>query len=153
MASRTSYPATESAGDILTTTNFDKLPGGCIGYITKTSTQTGITSETSLTTLTVSVTVNTSRLIRVEGFVVVQQLTSAGTSSLRIKESATQLQQSNIDLNASSTGYLYVVTVLSPSSGAHTYNLTLQTTAGTTGTACSATLPGHIIVTDVGPAF
>lgn len=153
MASRTSYPATESAGDVLTTTNFNKLPGGCIGYIFKTSAQTGISSETDLTTLTVTVTVNTSRLIRVEGWVAVQQITSAGTPSLRLKESSTQLQQANVALNASDTGYLYVVTVLSPSSGSHTYKLTLSTTTATVNTVCSSTFPGILMVTDIGPSF
>lgn len=153
MASRTGYVATESAGDVLTTTNFDKLPGGIIGYITRTTAQTGVSGEADLTGLTVTVTVNTSRLIKVEGWIAVQQITSASTPIMRIKESTTQLQQTNLDINASSTGFLYGVTILSPSSGSHTYKLTLATGAGTVNTVHSSTIPGILIVTDAGPAF
>ena len=64
MASRTAkeWAALEEA----TATNMNKMAGGWIGYSSNSSDQTGITTATDLTSITVDVTVNTSRLIRVD---------------------------------------------------------------------------------------
>lgn len=155
MASRTAYPATESAGDILTTTNFDKLPGGLIGYATATSNQTGITTITDLTSLSVTVTVNTSRLIKVVGSTVLQQATGAGTGSFFIRESSTTLQTRTyyLAVNAATTHGHAEVLIAAPSSGSHTYKLSLSVDANTIGSLASSTQPAFIAVYDLGPSF
>lgn len=154
MASRTGYVATESALDVLTTTNFNKMPNGLIGYATTTSTQTGISSVTDLTSLSVTVTANTSRLFKITAYVVVFQQTSTGTVTLSIKESATTLGAGQKAVVASNAAIMHVTTlVTAPSAGSHTYKLTLATSAGTVDTSSSAAQPAWIMVEDVGPSF
>ncbi len=154
MAVRTAYVATESAGDVLTAANFNKLPGGLIGYAVVTSTQTGISTVTDLTSLTVTVTVNTSRIVMIDALVVVLQQSVGGTPSVSIYEGATQLGSAGGTHTASATFATYrPMCIISPSSGAHTYKLRASTSAGTVDTSASATQPATLAVYDFGPAF
>jgi len=153
MASRIGYVGTESAGDILTTTNFNKLPNGLIGYATATANQTGISSATDLTNLSVTVTVNTSRIIVIRANLFVLQNTSTANVTLAIKESTTQLVQVNQNVVVSTYGQLTPSVILTPSAGSHTYKLTLSTSAGTVDLQAAATYPASIQVYDEGPSF
>ncbi len=153
MAVRTAYVATEVAGDILTASNFDKLPGGLIGYSNVTSSQTGITTITDLTSLSVAVTVNTSRIIKIEGFANYSQVTTGGVSNLVIRESSTTLGNAALNIGASGNAGMFVAVIISPTTGAHTYKLSASTNLGTVGTSASATQPAYIAVYDLGPAF
>ncbi len=153
MAVRTAYVATESAGDVLTAANFNKMPGGCIGYANVTANQTGISALADLTGLTVTVTVNTSRLIMVQGLGVFLQQTGVGTASMAINEGATQLVNAGASLVISGFGTFTPFVILSPSSGAHTYKLRATTSSNTVDLQASATAPATIAVYDMGPAF
>ena len=66
MAVRTAYDAV--AGSTLTAANLDRYPGGWIGYAEATTGQTGISGAADLTSLSVTVTVGTSRRILAEGY-------------------------------------------------------------------------------------
>ena len=153
MTVRTAYVATESAGDVLTATNFNRLPGGWIGYVQVTASQTGITTETDLTGLSVAVTVNTNRRLRIVGFVGRLAQSAADTAFLlRIKEGATQLALTYG--NASSTNGVTngnVSCVLTPTSGSHTYKMSLESTTST-NIEPTATNPAYLLVEDIGPA-
>jgi len=155
MASRTGYVATESSGDVLTTTNFDKLPNGLIGYATVTSAQTGISTITDLTSVAVTVTVNTSRILVVHGVVPIQQITSPGTAALTIREGSTTLNSFPLVMSsASDTGSISGFVILTGvGAGSHTYKLSLSTSAGTVNTNPASTAPVQIGVFDMGPNF
>lgn len=62
MAVRTAYAPV--AGTVITAANHAKFPGGWIGYVEVTASQTGITTEVDVTSLTLTPTVGTSRRIR-----------------------------------------------------------------------------------------
>lgn len=155
MATRTGYVGTESVGDILTVANFNKLPGGLIGYANVTSTQSTITSAVDLTSFTLTVTVGTSRIIRVAWHVPVQQGTNNDGFIVTLLESSTQLGSGAQTMTSNAVGVTidgYVI--LSPSAGSHTYKLQgAQLVGGTCATTCSATNPGSLIVEDLGVAF
>lgn len=155
MPVRTAYVGTEAVGDVLTKANFDKLPGGWIGYAEVTANQTTITTETSLTGLTVTVTVNTSRRIRIGARANILSTVADDRFSLRIKESATVLNTGEGVLRLASVDQtFYTEWIGTPSAGVHTYNLTLQRLNGTGSGSliAGATFPAHILVEDIGPA-
>lgn len=154
MPVRTAYVGTEAVGDVLTKANFDKLPGGWIGYAESSSTQTGITTEVDVTGCSVTVTVNANRRIRITGRV------NTGASSVNdvnvyilIKESTTEVGR--IAGMHSLTGReltLYGSCVLTPTPGAHTYKLTIQATGGSVATQNITNALNFILVEDLGPA-
>lgn len=154
MTVRTAYPATESAGDVLTTTNFDRLPGGWIGYAETTSAQSGITTVTDLTGLTVTVTVNTSRRIRITGQADITRTVSTDLVIGRVKEGSTNLGifYSAATIGTFNTGQAGCV--IAPTAGSHTYKLTLERSSGTgtCGVQAAAGEPNWILVEDLGPA-
>lgn len=154
MAVRTAYVGTQSAGDVLTSANFSKLPGGCIGYASVTTAQAGIgAAMTDLTSLSVAVTVNTSRLIRIQAFGIFQQQTSSGNQSVAIREGSTGLAQANGTVGAGAYFSPHVMAILSPTGGAHTYKVSASTDTATLNTIAGATFPLFIAVFDDGPAF
>ncbi len=153
MAVRTAYVGTEAAGDVLTAANFNKLPGGLIGYAIVTANQTGISTATNLTSLTVTVTVNTSRIIMIDAIGVMGQNSSTGLGNLTIYEGATQLANSVCTMTAAGFWTGRPLCVLSATSGAHTYNLKASTNAGTIDLIASATQPATLTVYDMGPNF
>lgn len=63
MPTRDSYAADPAAGDVLTATNFKKLPGGWIGYVENTADQT-TSGTTPLTISTLSTPVDATRRLR-----------------------------------------------------------------------------------------
>ncbi len=157
MAVRTAYVATESIGDVLTKANFDKLPGGSIGYAQVTANQTGIVQgvTTDLTNLTVTVTVNTSRRIRIYAKVDGTSGTAGDLLELLIREGSTTLQTRSFT-HLSGTNYSPLETFidLSPTAASHTYKLSLLCTGtGAATIQASATRVAFIQVDDVGPAF
>lgn len=130
----------------------DNVAGGTLGYAQVTANQTGITSVTDLTGLSVSVTVGAGRRIRISGMAKVSNDTLGGRTAGRIQEGGTVLTDF-VDFyapaaNASAVGYGSVV--LTPSAGSHTYKLALQ---GVTGTASMSAGPSNIafiLVEDIG---
>lgn len=152
MSVRTAYAGTVADGDVYTASNHSRMPGGWIGYAEVTANQTGITAETDLTGLTVTVTVNTSRRIMVSAFVQVTRTVADGSTNLFIKEGAAHLQEADPD--AETLWPVAVSVVLTPSAGSHTYKLALArgTGTGTVGITADTGRPNYIYVTDVGPA-
>lgn len=153
MTVRTAYAGTPVALAVLTAANFNKLPGGWIGHTDVTATQTGITSTVALTGLTVTVTVGTSRRIKVSGSFYMLSNVANDVFSGIINEGATVLQQGPVQVDANPR----TVTpwcVLTPSAGTHTYFLSMGRAVGTgSGTlAASAASPCSILVEDMGPA-
>jgi len=125
------------------------------GYATATANQTGITTQTALTDLTVDVVVTQpNRVLHIVG-----QVQALATTSADIVIGS--VQQDGVDVGrygrfraaAASDSQLLSgyarVEGLDP--GGYTFRLTLQRTGGGTVTASNATTPGLIDVVDAGP--
>jgi hypothetical protein len=152
MAVRTAYAPV--AGTAITAANHAKFPGGWIGYAETTTAQTGIAAgPTDLTSLSVTVTVGTSRRITIQGSTGIQQITSTGLGDLQIRNgSGTVLNRARVSTTATSIGQLECTSVQTPSSGSNTYKLSLGTSAGTIDTVAASTNPAFILVQDIGPS-
>lgn len=152
MPVRTGYPGTHNAGDVLTSANFTKLPGGWIGYAEVTANQTGITTVTDLTGLSVAVTAGTNRRLKITGSIRVTRTVADGYTTLYIRESSTNL---NFGVTLSTLDFFCVaMAVITPTAGSHTYKLSLERTTGTgtVGIAAAAANPNFILVEDIGPS-
>jgi hypothetical protein len=155
MATRTSYVGTESTGDTLTTTNFDKLPGGWIGSAQATSDQGSVTTEVDVTSCSVTVTAGTSRRLRISGHIRIQSDVADDRAILQIYRGATQIQGATVTmLRTNTTESIEVFVDDTPSSGSNTYKLTVQrgSGSGTLTVKASSVSPSIIMVEDVGPA-
>lgn len=160
MATWTTPKQTWVGDDVVAASNMNDIGGdlqflydwtGALGYAEVTANQTGITTETDLTSLSVTVTVPSGgRRIKITGYVQAHSTVTSDIYRLRIKESTTVLQdcqfgpQGSTSFNA--TGVC--MGVFTPSSGSHTYKLSLARDAGT-GTvnlAASSTNPCYILV-------
>lgn len=152
MPVRTAYAGAAVSGEVLTAANVNKIPGGWIGYATNTAAQTGVgTTATDLTNLTVTVTVDTSRRIRITGYVPIQQRTSAALSEVDIHEGATRLARHFASVAADQFDTMTPSVILTPTAGSHTYNLKMVTSAGTVDTVYGTDTIAFILVEDLGP--
>lgn len=128
--------------------------GGTLGYAQITSNITGISTETDLTGLSVTVTVGTGRRIRVSAFAPHARTVADGVTRLRIKESTTTLTMADGHVRAAGEGQipLQAAVILTPSAGSHTYKLSLARDSGTGTVGCTAlsTNPAFILVEDIG---
>ncbi len=137
---------------IVTATDMNGLPGGVLGYAQVTSNQASISTVTDLTGLSVTVDVPANRRVRVTGRGGISQQSADGTHRGRIQESTTVLQDwAWGDLVNGTRTHQQGSVVLTPSSGSHTYKLTLDTSAGTCTLVAAADRPAFILVEDLGP--
>lgn len=152
MPVRTAYVGTEAVGDVLTKANFDKLPGGWIGYAEAVANQGAITAEVDLTSLTVTVTVNTSRRLRISALGLLQSTVASDVVRIFIYEDGASIQLA--DEHAGGQTTVTPSVIRTPTAGSHTYKLRGQRAVGT-GTVtllASASNPAYILVEDIGPA-
>lgn len=166
MATRTTNPGTADPGEVATSAFANSLPGGWLAYVEKTSNQSfqdqsSGGTETDVSGLSATVTVNTNRRIRITGSATVQLDDPTGIMLAygRIMEGASPLGHwCKVGLaNASLTDDAEVKAegsvVLTPSAGAHTYKLTMLASGGTDLIiAASATDAAWMLIEDVGPA-
>lgn len=154
MPVRTAYVGTEAVGDVLTKANFDKLPGGWIGYAESTSTQAGVGAEVDVTGCSVTVTVNSTRRIRITGRVGCGSVSAADTGVfVLIKDGSTEVGRGAITISNTAREHTCLAEcVLTPAGGSKTYKLTLQAIGGTVATVSLGSAPNFILVEDIGPA-
>jgi hypothetical protein len=155
VATKTAFPGTTSSGDVLHSADITKLPGGWIGYVEKTVNQTGISGITDITSLSVTVTVNTTRTILITGHFGAFDVTSNCYVKGYIREGSTTLGVFVDDnLLAGQRGSGEGSVWLQPTAGSHTYFLSMSASAGTVDLDCTANDPGSsfILVQDLGPA-
>lgn len=131
--------------------------GRFLGYAQVTSGQSGITSVTDLTSLSVAVNVEAGRRLRITGHGQLGVTASAATSAVgTVREGSTELGRFGSVINETANAISQMTegsVVVTPSAGAHTYKLSLERGAGS-GTAslvASATNPAFILVMDIGP--
>lgn len=124
-----------------------------LGYAQAVASQTGLDSSTyhDLTSLSIAVTVGASRRIRIHGHTIIGSLSAyPNTVILAIREGATVLQQGQRRLFDAGQDSLDTFVVLTPSTGAHTYKLSMTVTGGTVSSEAGATFPAFILVEDIG---
>lgn len=129
------------------------VTGTTLGYAEVTANQAGITTETDLTGLSVTITVPEGRRIRISGKIAVNGSAASSTPNLRIKEGSTVLIDSQWQ-NSLTAGFgmtLPISVVISPSAGMHTYKLALVLAAGSGSLTmvAGAVTPAFILVEDI----
>lgn len=141
------------AADGVLQTQITALPKGRVGSGTATAAQTGITTGSDLTNLSVTFTATAGRRYRVSASVRLLQNTSAATATLRLLDAGgTQLDAWQATFAASDRHTGFILYESTPSAGSVTYKLNATTSAGTLDVAASATAPAKIIVEDIGLA-
>lgn len=153
MAVRTTPVGTAVGGAQAAAATMNGAAGGWIGYAEVTADQAGITVEVDLTGLTVTVTVGTSRRIKITAAVYPVSTVANDIVTVKIAESATILQTRSVSLPVSgANGELTAICVLTPSVGAHTYKLRMVRVTGSVTSSAGATFPAFLLVEDLGPA-
>jgi hypothetical protein len=131
------------------------LPRGVLAYAEVTATQSGITAETDLTGLSVTVTVPANRRIRITGRGWMGTDATGGRFIVDIKEGTAYIGEVGDVTFAASTGTsIYGATVVIPSAGSHTYLLRMRRIGGSAvgQFAPNVNQPGYILVEDIGAA-
>jgi hypothetical protein len=154
VATRTAYDAV--SGTVLTAANLDKHAGGWIGYNEVTTSQTPFTTITDATSLSLTVTVNSSRKVRISGYVGFTSSTATDVCTLQITDGSNNvLQVCNVLMGMTTIqqAIAYAAVVLNPSSGSNTWKLRIaRTGAGTATMVAASTNPCWILVEDIGPS-
>jgi len=147
----------QTAGDVLTAANVNLLPRGRIAYAQATANQTGVTTVTDATSLTVTFTAVSGRNYRTTVFV---ELGSTVAGDLLIAYITTGANVALVrgavvapDLSGGSS-YSPVMFAYNSSalSGSTTHKVRIERNAGTgtMGIGASATSPAFIMVEDLG---
>lgn len=125
---------------------------GNLGFSAITDTNILTTATTDIGGGSVAVTVGVGRRIKITGFLFVQPGAGAGRIELLIRESTTQLANTFTNVPASSDIVTAIVqVVLTPSTGSHTYKLSVKNNTANTITAGQVSdAPGFILVEDIG---
>lgn len=119
---------------------------------------TGVTLEAALPGLSVNVAVPSGRNVKLRGEVYLQNtgaVNAAAGARLFIKEGATYLQQADLRLTATNVPEKFIAeTIVSPSAGAHTYNLSVDNGGGGAITARAGTgFPAILYAEDITPSM
>lgn len=138
-----------TAGEILTAGECNNFPRGVMQFIQHVA-NVGFTTETTILTAP-AFTAAFDRYYRITYFEPSLANTAIGTTTLKIKQGATILQQGIVANVAATTGYAGTISVVETfSAGSVTITATAQSSA--TGSAqASATQPGYLLIEDIGP--
>jgi len=153
MATRTGYVGTQSAGDVLTSANFSKLPGGWVAEVVQSADHTGITTTSDITGASVTVTLVSGRKYRISYCGSIVATASGGSVGLDLYDSTTKLQISRV----TTTGNVETAAAYHTMDGdgaSHTLKLKLDVISAGTYTVYSTAASGYttrILVEDIGP--
>ena len=147
------------AGDVLSAANLNLLPGGKMGYAERTTDQTGITSVTDITSLTVTWTAVAARRYRTSVYLNLESSVAADIMEATITDgSSSQKALGVVVMSALTAENDYMTIVVSTTetglSGSTTRKVRARRRSGTGSVAlrAGATYPAHILVEDIGPA-
>lgn len=145
---------TFTAGNVLTAAQMNRLPWGIMGYASATANQSGITTATDVTGLSITFTANSTRYYKTTFYTFsALQNTAAGYPEIRITDGSNVQKQSGvIYLGAGEQAPMFVSVVETGLSGSTTRKARAVTTAGTLLLAASSTSPMFIVVEDIGQA-
>lgn len=153
-------PSTVATGDVLTASTWNQdvvantiaLPRGIMGYASATANQSGITTATDVTGLSVTFTANSTRYYRTTVYIYSSvQNTAGGFPEVRITDgSNVQKQTCVFQLDAGGQAPFHFSVVETGLSGSTTRKARALTTAGTLLLAAASTGPMFIVVEDIG---
>lgn len=129
------------------------LSSSTIGYAQITANQTGITTITDITSLTVTFTAVAGRRYRISASAFLLSTVAGDVSSLVIADGAgTQLNSSQIDLRITDNIRGHISHVVVPGAGSKTYKLRASRVSGSGNITVSAgaSYPAYILVEDIG---
>lgn len=132
------------------------ISGGWIGHAAKTATQSPITTEVTLTSMTQAVTVNPGRRLLIMFTGSVQMTAADGAAVYRIKEDGNAVGDPyavpapQVAGGSSECG-VTIFRVTAPSAGVHTYTVTLARSAGS-GSLAETSTSATLLILDIGPA-
>ena len=143
------------AGEIVTANKMNQIPKGVLGYAFRTSNISGLSGgPVDLTDLSVQVTVQADRVIRVIGYVWAWSGPTAGEEAdFSVREGNNRLHAKR--LVAAATGRVEggaVQALIRPSAGTHTYKLSFERLSGSSNWTLNASsqAPAYILVEDLG---
>jgi len=143
------------AGEIVTANKMNQIPKGVLGYAFRTSNISGLSGgPVDLPNLSVQVTVQTGRLIRVVGYVRAWTAPAQGNeANLFVREGNNSLGLKRVIAvtnNRAEGGA--VEALIRPSAGTHTYKLSFEQVSGTGNweVHASGAMPAYILVEDLG---
>ena len=147
-------PNTTFTSSTLASSQMNRLPWGIIATASKTSSQTGITTVTDITSLTVTFTAVSTRYYRTTIWSLVKQNTSAGAPVIQITDgSNVQKTEGDFYIGAAGQfGTLCVQCVETGLTGSTTRKGRAVTASGTMDVVASSTFPAFILVEDLGQA-
>lgn len=145
----------DAKGRITTATTAAISTLGTLGYAETTSLSQAYTTIANVTGLTTTVTVPAGARIRISGCLGCTAADTTGLSTLYIRESTTKLATVVFYMTptdgAGGSSANHISAVITPSTGSHTYVLSIERT---TGTSCVATTsiitPAYILVENIG---
>jgi hypothetical protein len=155
---RTTPGGTQVTGTPIPVSFGNGVAGGWIGYLPRTSDQGGITTEAAISGVTVTVTVNTSRRLKVTGYTSGMTGTNVDTvGQLTVKQDGVAIAYARVPTWAASLSYnppAVAIAIVTPSAGSHTYALFAQRVVGTGSVTVAADTDRatFILVEDLGPA-
>lgn len=132
--------------------NLSTTGGGAatLAYAEILANQTGFgTTETAVTGLSVNVTVPTGRRLRITGFLLLFGASTTLRTDMKIKMDGVEIQREELFSTTTTADYGNIVRVISPAAGTRTFNITLQTSTGTTNVGQDTVRPGFILVEDI----
>jgi len=133
-----------------TPTPANTAPSSTLGYAEITANQGSITTQTDITSLSVSVTVVAGRRLRITGVVLFQNTGAGNQQVLTIQEDGSNIRQAAVVSGAANvTETCIAQTSRSPSAGSHTYKLQASAAAGTTTVTAGASNQCYILVEDI----
>jgi hypothetical protein len=145
---------TFTSGAILTAAQMNRLPWGIMGYAQATANQTGITTATNVTGLSVAFTAISSRYYKTTIYTFsAQQNTLAGYAEFIIADGSNVQKQTGVIYQlAGEQAPLSVSIVETGLSGSVTRKARAATNAGSLLLAAGAASPMFIVVEDIGQA-
>lgn len=157
MATRVSPAGNQVANTTAPVAFANGVAGGWIGYLPRTSDQTSITTEVAVSGVTVTVTANASRRLRISAKAAHVATNVDTVAQLTIKEGSTVLDYDRAPTAFANVSYntaMRPMAIVTPSAGSHTYTLYCNRVAGTGTITLVADVDRAIMlmVEDLGPA-
>lgn len=131
------------------------MPWGVLGYVAVTTSQTGITTITDLTSLTLTVTLTANRYVRTSLYIPQAANTNANNNNAcYITDGSNNIKQiSTFTIDAANgAGPIPVFLIETTTAGSFTRKARAACTGGAMSIAASGTQPNYLMIEDIGPS-
>jgi hypothetical protein len=145
---------TFTSGAILTAAQMNNLPWGVVGYVTKATTQTNITTETDITGLSITWTATAGRVYKFTGHINLS-CAAGGDYTLYLNDGSSNILEAAEKTAASDRETTsFEVYVSGITAGSKTYKLRLTASNDTTvfGASTRASIASQFFIEDMGAA-